>query len=160
MDRRETGSVPAADPETMPRKRARRRGAAGAASMDGDAAATNLAAYLSTVEAAAASLIRQFPDDRPIDSLALAALVGLRGFPEGGKAPGERNARAFMRVATELAVQSGNAQLIELLPQVAELAPMSAETRAAMTERCHEMLSSLSPQVVVRFRTARVRGEA
>ena len=65
-----------------------------------------------------------------------------------------------MRVATELAAQSGSAYLIEWLPRLAERAPVSAGTRAAMTERCHEMLSRLSPQVVVPFRTARVRGEA
>ena len=65
-----------------------------------------------------------------------------------------------MRVATELAAQSGSADLIEWLPRLAECVPVSAETRAVMTERCHEMLSRLSPQVVVPFRTARVRGEA
>ena len=85
MDRTETGCVPAADPETMPRKRARRRKAAAGASMDGDAAAANLAAYLNTVEAAAATLIRRSPDDRPIALLALAGLLGLHGFPEGAR---------------------------------------------------------------------------
>jgi hypothetical protein len=94
------------------------------------------------------------------DSLALAAIVGLHGFPEWGTAPGERNARAFMRVAMEFADQSGSADLANWLPQLAECAPVSAETRAVMTERWHEMLSRLSPQVVVPFRTARVRGEA
>jgi hypothetical protein len=160
MDRTETGGVAAADPEPMHRKRARRRGAAGAASMDEDAAAANLAAFLNTVEAAAATLIRQFPDDLPVDSLVLAAIVGLHGFPEGGTAPGKRNARAFMRVAAELAAQSGSADIAKWLPQVAERVPVSAETRAVMTERCHQMLSRLSPRVVVPFRTTSVRCEA
>ena len=88
MDRTETGGVAAADPETMPRKRARRRGAAGAASMDEDAAAANLAAYLNTVEAAAATLIRLYPDDRPIDLLALAAARGPARLSGGGHGTG------------------------------------------------------------------------
>ena len=160
MDRTETDGVAPADPETMPRKWVSRRGAVGAALIDEDAAAANLAAYLNTVEVAAATFIRRYPDDGPIDLLALAALAGLHGFPEEGTAPGERNARAFMRVATELAAQSGSADLMEWLPQLADRVPVSAETRAVMTERWHEMLSRLSPQVVVPFRTARVRGGA